>query len=68
MGYFLPETEPGAAQRWEAEPVGVGAESAFHHSHAGMYLLPNRKTLWDHARITCSVFLNAMDTCEDFQG
>lgn len=44
MGYFLSEIEFGAVQRWWAEPVAVGAETAFHHSHAGMHLLPNRET------------------------
>lgn len=69
MGYFLPERESGAVQRCWAEPVGVGAErQLFITAMEGCTSFPTGKSCWDHARITCSVFLNAMDTCEDSQG
>lgn len=67
MGYFLPETESGAVQRWVAEPVGEGAErQLFITAMQECTSLPTEKPCWYHARMTCSVFLNAMNICEDF--
>lgn len=59
MGYFLPETESGAVQRWWAEHVGVGAErQLFITAMQECISFPTGKPCWDHAGITCSVFLN----------
>lgn len=61
MGYFLPETESGAVQRWWAEPEGAGAERQLLITAVQECTsFPTEKTLLGegHARITCSVFLN----------
>lgn len=70
MGYFLPEAVWSCAKVVGWDRGSGSRETASHHSHARMHLLPNRKTLLgeDHARITCRIFLNAMNTCKDSQG
>lgn len=69
MGYFLPETESGAVQRWWAEPEGAGAErQLLITAMQECTSFPTEKPCWVRVMPGSLAVSSLMNTCNDSWG